>query len=353
MQIRKATVQDAKAISQVAESVRFLAGQADPNQGYLVFVGTPEEYAARLTGNDTSYVAEDNGRLDGFLLTSAVVDEAGIHDTATHVPTDAVEKLLFANGTLLVDQIGVRLDARGRGVAAQLYERMMTDQKPARVTASIMHGPLKNNRSLGFFVGKQGFKCIGEYHEGFGFLWGVYEWKADSTQGDLRYPLGRWLDCGVANEKDLAARVERLRFLPEQLRAAVKAFGEDALDAVPHRGAWSARQLVHHMADAHLQMTSRVRLILTEDRPQIKTFDENTWAELADAKSAPIEESLHILDGLHARIVLLIASRPHSDMLREMVHPEQGPVKLDRLLSYLDWHGRHHTAQVEQFRTQP
>ena len=341
MQIRKATALDAPGIAEVAESVRFRPGQADPRQGYLVYVGAPEEYAARLEQNEISFVAEENGRIQGFLLMS---EAAG--DTATQAGTDAVEALLFGAGAMLVDQIGVRPKTSGRGVASLMFAAMMEHLKPSRLTASIMHGPMRNSRSVGFFEGKQNFGCVGEYHEGHGFLWGVYEWKADGSQGDARYPIGRWLYCGVANETDLAARIERIRVLPDELRTIVKEIKEDALDVAPRPGAWTARQLVHHMADAHGQLTARARLALTEEQPPVKTFDENTWADLADAKTAPVEESLRILEGLHARIARLIASRPHEEMLREMHHPEQGILRLDRVLAYLDWHGRHHTAQI-------
>lgn len=338
MLIRKARVEDAAEISAVAERVRYREGDADPTRGFIVFVGTPGEYAARLDGSDTSYVAELDGKLIAFLLTSYSSE-----DTATLIETEEVEQRIFGDGALLIDQIGVCPEERGQGAAGRLYERMVAELKPRRMTVCIMHWPLKNSRSIGFFAGRCGFECIGEYHEGNGFLWGIYE---QGPQGDARYPLGRFLYTGPANEVDLAQRVERLRVQPALLRAAVERLDHDALDIARPHGAWTPRQIVHHIADGHLVMTERVRLILTEDQPPVKTFDENAWAELADAKTAQVEESLRLLEGLHARLVRLIASRTHEDMLREMIHPEQGLVKLDRLLSYLDWHGRHHTAQI-------
>ena len=338
MLIRKARVEDAVAMASIAESVKYREGDADPSRGYLVFVGTAEEYSDRLDGTDTSYVAELDGKVIAFLLTS--YDSGG---TASNVEAEEVERRVFGDSALLIDQIGVSPTARGLGAAARMYERMVEELKPNRMTACIMHWPLKNSRSIGFFEGKCGFQCIGEYHEGFGYLWGIYE---HGSEGDVRYPIGRFLYTGPANELDLAQRIERIRVQPALLRAAVEKLEEDALDREPRPGAWTPRQIVHHMADGHQMMMGRVRLILTEDQPAVKTFDENTWAELADAKTAPVEESLRILEGLHARLARLIASRPHKDMLREMLHPEQGLVKLDRLLSYLDWHCRHHTAQI-------
>jgi uncharacterized damage-inducible protein DinB/GNAT superfamily N-acetyltransferase len=341
MQIRKATPADAAAISAIAESLRYKAGVAIPSKGFLVFVGTPAEYASRLEGNDTSFVAELDGEVLAFLLTAS-----NPGNTATHTDADEVILRTFDGNALLVDQIGVSARAKGQGSAALLLDAVKTQVKPHRMTASIMHGPLRNERSIGFFSGKNGFHCIGEYHEGHGFLWGIYEWNADGSQGDPRYPLGRYLYTGPANETDFAERIERLRVLPERLRAVASQLTDDALDIAPRPGAWTARQVIHHIADAHQVLAGRVRLILTEEQPPVKTFDENTWAELADAKTAPIEESMRILDGLHARLVRLLVSRPYEDLSREMLHPDQGLVKLDRLLSYLDWHGRHHTAQV-------
>lgn len=339
--IRKATPADAPAIAGIAESVRYQPGAADGRRGFLVFVGTPEEYAARLTGNETSVVAELEGRVVAFLLTSFSAE-----DTATHTEGGEVLERIFGGGALLVDQIGVLADARGHGAAAQMYTAAVELAQPTRMTACIMHGPLFNDRSIGFFAGKNEFRCVGEYHEGNGFLWGIYEWKADGSQGDPRYPLGKFLYTGPANETDLAQRIERVRVLPEQLRKAASHLSEDELDVAPRAGAWTARQVIHHMADVHSVFAERIRLILTEEQPPVKTFEENLWAELADARTAPVEESFRMLEGVHARIARLLASRPHEDFLREMFHPQQGLVKLDRVLSYLDWHGRHHTAQV-------
>ena len=221
MLIRKARVEDAAALAAVAESVRYRDGDADPSRGYLVFVGTPEEYAERLEGSDTSYVAELDGKVIAFLLTSYSSE-----DTATQMEAEEVEGRIFGEGALLIDQIGVSPEARGQGAAAMLYAQMVKELKPTRMTACIMHWPLKNSRSIRFFTGRCGFRCIGEYHEGNGFLWGIYE---HGLQGDVRYPVGRFLYTGPANEVDLEQRVLRLRVQPALLRAAVEKLDEDAL----------------------------------------------------------------------------------------------------------------------------
>ncbi len=166
MLVRKARVEDGAAIAAIAETVRYRAGEADPTKGYLVFVGTPEDYSRRLEVNNTSYVAEVDGKVVGFLLTTPSSE-----DTATHIASS----LIFSDNALLVDQIGVLPEFRAAKV---MFGTMIEAVKPTRITACIMHGPLFNQRSVGFFKGKCGFQCIGEYDEGDGFLWGIYEWKA-------------------------------------------------------------------------------------------------------------------------------------------------------------------------------
>jgi hypothetical protein len=166
MLVRKARVDDGAAIAAIAETVRYRAGEADPTKGYLVFVGTPEDYSRRLEVNDSSYVAEVDGKVVGFLLTTPSSE-----DTATHIASS----LIFSDNALLVDQIGVLPEFRAAKV---MFGTMIEEVKPTRITACIMHGPLFNLRSVGFFKGKCGFQCIGEYDEGDGFTWGIYEWKA-------------------------------------------------------------------------------------------------------------------------------------------------------------------------------
>lgn len=341
MIIRPARPNDAPDIAAIAESVRFHRFTADPARGFLVYVGEPEDYAARIQLNPSNLVAEVDGAIAGFLFFTT-----DMANTATHADLPEVQSLVFGPDTTLIDQIGIAPEARGQGIAPALFARMRDSLQPRRLTAAIMHGPMRNERSIGFFAGRNGFRCAGEYQDGLGFLWGVYEWRADNNQGDERYPIGRFLYSGPSSQADFDARIERLEGVPEQLRAAAEALPAAVLDRPIRPGAWTARQIIHHVADGNTVMANRVRLILTESTPMVKTFDENLWVELEDARCAPIEESLLILSGVHARLGRLLRSRPLFDLSLTMRHPEQGIVKLDRLLSYLDWHGRHHTAQL-------
>jgi GNAT superfamily N-acetyltransferase len=341
LEIRNLVVNDGAALSSIAESVRFAPGTADGRQGYLVYVGTPEEYAARLAGASAGYLALWDGKAVGYLL---VTPSAG--DTATHAGSEAVMARVFGEGTWLVDQIGIREEGKGKGIGVAMLGRFFSEMAPQRATAVIMHGPMRNERSIGFFAGKNGFRCIGEYSEGDGMFWGVYEWKADGSQGEAAYPLGRFLWTDVLSEADAAARTGRIGRLPGQMRETVTALGEARLDEAIRPGAWTARQVLHHAADTATVLCERIRLALTEERPAIKTFEEDLWVRLSDARSAPAEESLSILDGVLGRMARLLATLPAEAYQRELTHPRQGILKLDRVCSYLDWHGRHHSAQI-------
>ena len=110
------------------------------------------------------------------------------------------------------------------------------------------------------------------------------------------------------------------------------------------------RQLVHHVADSHMNAYIRVRLGLTEDWPTIVPYQEARWADLEDARAAPVSSSLDLLQALHARWVRLFAPLEEQDWKRGYVHPENGRESIEQAAMLYDWHGRHHTAHVTQLR---
>ncbi len=110
--------------------------------------------------------------------------------------------------------------------------------------------------------------------------------------------------------------------------------------------------MAHHVPDSHLNAYVRFRLALTENQPTIKPYEEARWAELADAKSAPVAVSLALLEPLHDRWVRLLRSLTASDFARTFVHPEHGVRTLDWMLFLYAWHGRHHTAHITTLRKQ-
>ncbi len=168
---------------------------------------------------------------------------------------------------------------------------------------------------------------------------------------DLRYPIGEFAWDGVMTDARRAACVARIAAAPGRLRAAVAGLNDRQLDTPYRPAGWTVRQVVHHVPDSHLNAYTRMRLALTEDTPTIKPYDEARWAELRDARSAPIEVSLALLDALHVRWVSLLHGLGPIECARGVRHPEHGRVmSVDELLALYAWHGEHHTAHVTALR---
>ncbi len=138
-----------------------------------------------------------------------------------------------------------------------------------------------------------------------------------------------------------------LRDLPAQLRAAVDGLTAAQLDTPYREGGWTVRQVVHHVADSHLNAYARTKLALTEDNPAVKPYEEGLWAELPDSRLAP-KLSLALLEGLHTR--WLAALNGVTDWQRRWTHPASGEWTLDTLLAMYAWHGGHHVAHITELR---
>jgi uncharacterized damage-inducible protein DinB len=162
---------------------------------------------------------------------------------------------------------------------------------------------------------------------------------------DLRFPVGKFEEVEVT--KDLRRQfIKTIEDLPQQLRAACSGMSEMQLETAYRPDGWTVKQVIHHVADSHMQSLSRFKLGLTEDCPTIKPYAEDLWAELPDSKNTPIELSLKIIDGVHARWTLLLKSMTDTDFAKKLNHPERGEYNLDYFLSLYDWHSRHHLAHI-------
>jgi hypothetical protein len=122
------------------------------------------------------------------------------------------------------------------------------------------------------------------------------------------------------------------------------------LDTPYREGGWTVRQLVHHVADSHINAYVRMRLALTEDWPTIKPYEEAEWAKLEDARTLPVEVSLALLKSLHLRWVALLKSLSEADWARGYVHPESGRERLETVAGIYGWHSQHHVAHVTELR---
>lgn len=163
---------------------------------------------------------------------------------------------------------------------------------------------------------------------------------------DLAYPIGKFVWSGPASAEDRARRIAEIAAAPAALRDAVAGLSDAQLETPYRPGGWTVRQVAHHVPDSHLNAYVRFKLVLTEDAPTIKPYDEKAWAELADVRSVPIQTSLDLLARLHERWVALLSALSESDWKRNFQHPELGVVPLEKNLALYAWHGRHHVAHV-------
>jgi uncharacterized damage-inducible protein DinB len=167
---------------------------------------------------------------------------------------------------------------------------------------------------------------------------------------DLRYPIGPFKFEGSVTEDQRQRFIDQIEGTPAKLRAAVEGLSPEQLDTPYRPGGWTVRQVVHHLPDSHLNSYTRFKLALTEDDPTIKPYYQDRWAQLDDARNAPIEISLALLESLHQRWVLLLRSLAPQDFARTFRHPELGVVSLDKNVSLYAWHGRHHVAHITSLR---
>ena len=162
---------------------------------------------------------------------------------------------------------------------------------------------------------------------------------------DLRYPIGTFQYEGELSRKVISKWIREIEELPGLLRETVKDLDENQLDTAYRPNGWTIRQVVHHLADSHMNAYIRLKLALTEDSPLVKTYDETAWAELADYQ-LPVEGSLLVLEGLHKRWADLLRNLNLADLQRTFTHPELGEVLLYKNIGMYAWHGKHHLAHI-------
>lgn len=163
----------------------------------------------------------------------------------------------------------------------------------------------------------------------------------------LRYPIGRYQPRPSLAAPERTALIDDIAALPRDLRAVAATLSPAQLD-VPYRpGGWSARQVLHHVPDSHLNAYIRFKLAVTEPEPTIKPYDEAAWADLPDGRGDDVEGSLLLLEALHRRWTHLLRSFDERDFQRTYRHPERGVVSLEENLQLYAWHGRHHLAHVQ------
>lgn len=166
----------------------------------------------------------------------------------------------------------------------------------------------------------------------------------------LRFPIGRFEQDSQPTRSKHKGWIDHIGRVPGELRSLVQDLSERQLDTPYRPEGWTVRQIVHHLADSHLNAYMRTKLSLTEEAPTIKLYDQTSWAELPDAIDAPIESSMSLLEALHSRWVLALRAMGEENFQRTMIHPEEGTITISWLVQSYAWHGRHHIAHINALR---
>jgi len=162
---------------------------------------------------------------------------------------------------------------------------------------------------------------------------------------DMKYPIGTFQFDDEITSSITSVWINEIENLPRLLRDAVKDLDNDQLDTAYRSGGWNVRQVIHHLADSHMNAYVRFKLALTEENPVIKPYDEAKWAELSDY-NLPIDTSLLLLENLHQRWTTLLRSLTPVDMEKTFIHPDSGEVSVGENIGIYAWHGKYHLVHI-------
>lgn len=169
---------------------------------------------------------------------------------------------------------------------------------------------------------------------------------------DPRYPIGKY-ETQPFTEEVKKQWLADIKFLPSLIENAIHNLDEHQLQTPYRDGGWTVHQLVHHIADSHINAYTRFKLGYTEDNPAIKPYNEKLWATLPDVKNLPVNISITLLFALHQRWYEFLKSFSDSDWQKTVYHPDhKKELTLWYLLGMYAWHGKHHAAHITQLREQ-
>ena len=175
--------------------------------------------------------------------------------------------------------------------------------------------------------------------------------NASAELEKLRYPIGRFKLSHPVTDEDISSFINEIELLPKRISGAVEGLNDEKLDTPYREEGWTVRQVVHHVADSHINSYVRFKWTVTENRPMIKAYFEERWATTGDAIAAPVSLSLNLLTALHNRWVYFLKSLSAKELEQEFIHPETGKaISLRKSIALYAWHGNHHLAHISHLK---
>ncbi len=169
----------------------------------------------------------------------------------------------------------------------------------------------------------------------------------------LKYPVGQFNMPDSIDESKRNTWIISIEQLPERLKSATMGWTTEQFDTPYRQGSWTVKQLIHHIADSHMNSLIRFKWGLTEDSPTIKAYDQDAWGKLSDVRILEARVSMDLISALHHRFVALLKNMSREDYKRTIFHPEKKQLmSLEQLLALYGWHSEHHLAQILQLKQQ-
>jgi DinB superfamily len=167
----------------------------------------------------------------------------------------------------------------------------------------------------------------------------------------LQYPIGKFEAPEIYTENYLKEKIEEIGNFPKILENEVYNLSDDQLNTPYRPAGWSIRQVIHHCADSHMNCFIRIKWALTENQPVIKYYEESLWGEGTDNRTMPIAPSLHLLSGLHFRLVYLLRELSEEELNKTFIHPEHGKsFSIKDMIGMYAWHCNHHLAHITELK---
>jgi len=173
----------------------------------------------------------------------------------------------------------------------------------------------------------------------------------EPTLEELKYPIGSYTPPTEHSPALQQKWMATLEALPSWLDVLIENLDEYQLQTPYRPGGWTVQQVVHHLADSHMNAYIRIKLALTEDNPTIKPYKEEEWAKLSDSQTVPVNISITLLHALHRRMVAVLKDMQSSDWTRTYYHPEyKREVPMWEVVAMYAWHSRHHMEHIKRLR---
>ncbi len=165
---------------------------------------------------------------------------------------------------------------------------------------------------------------------------------------NLQYPIGLFNKKEDYSSEEINQAVLTLEQLPTLMKIETINLQKSEYSKTYRTGGWTITQIIHHLADSHMNAFIRTKLALTEDKPMIKPYQEALWAIQTDYDFTLLDASLQLLEAVHTRWVVLLNAISDDEWTRKYFHPDLNEYfNIKQIVMLYKWHGLHHLEHIK------